>query len=68
VKSKLPSILPCPFDNGKGSLNEIENYEVGFGFSFWCVRCSKCGALGPEASGPVGEREREAVELWNKRA
>jgi len=63
----LPTIEPCPFDAGEGTLTQIEApMDVGFGFPSYCVQCQRCGASGPDG-GSFDKGKVKAIKLWSRR-
>lgn len=55
----MSKFKPCPFCG----LYLAVTWHIGHLDKPWIVNCYECGAEGPRA-----KTEKEAIELWNKRA
>jgi len=62
-------LLPCPFCGGQAKINHDDELNVHYGF------CVSCGTEGPKADEYPDPKpptkydsEKEAVNLWNRRA
>ena len=55
----MTKINPCPFCK----CNQPMTWHIGHFDKPWIVECPKCSASEPHA-----DTEKEAIELWNRRA
>lgn len=59
TRPPLPKAKPCPFCK----CDQTMTWHIGHFNKPWIVECYNCSA-----SGPHGCDEKEAIELWNRRA